>query len=151
MVSVQQCSSVLETSKISSTYRSWTSFWETNLEMHYLWENSRTFTIPLRTLVHVYCFPWNVNANQNWLSGCTGTEKNALLISMTEKNLPSVFISFNNVEGSGTIGTQWITAEFTACRSCTILQLVEGGDFFIGNNKEFLLVSHYILQLLPAV
>ena len=78
-----------------------------------------------------------VNANQNWLSICTGTEKNALLISMTEKNLPSGLILFNNVEGSGTIGALWITAEFTACRSCTILQPVDGGAFFTGNNGVF--------------
>ncbi len=62
-------------------------------------------------------------------------EKNALARSITENHCWSGFISFSNVCRSGTIGALGITALFTACKSCTILQPVEGGAFLTGKSE----------------
>lgn len=50
-----------------------------------------------------------------------GTEKNALAKSITEKYADDGHISFKIVLGSGVIGALGITAELTACKSCTNL------------------------------
>lgn len=42
-------------------------------------------------------------------------------------------ISFSRVLGSGTHGALGITALLTACKSCTILHVLEGAAFHTGN------------------
>ncbi len=59
------------------------------------------------------------NANQNWLFSSTGTLKKALAKSTTVKYIAFCGICDKIVYGLGTRAALAITAEFTACRSCT--------------------------------
>lgn len=59
------------------------------------------------------------NANQYWLFGLTGTEKNAFAKSTTEKFVVFDGIRDRMVWGLETSGVRGWTAAFTACRSWT--------------------------------
>lgn len=99
---------------------------------------------PWGNLVKVYLFPSCVNANQYWLSGCIGIEKNALLKSTTVKCCSLAFREFSNVWGSGTHGARCITASFNVCRSWTILHPVQGASFFY---QEYWGIARWLFTL----
>lgn len=72
---------------------------------------------PWARRVYISCLPWNVKAKMGWVSGCTGTEKNAAQRSITVKYLCVHGIELTTVGTSGTIGANGVINWFIALKS----------------------------------